>query len=325
MTEPEIDQHQNHTMKPIITDQLEMAADRMRQVVRQQRTASGLDGPPGVGKSFLLDDVCKEEGCKATPLSTTAGGLIQNAFRYRDVRVVAFEDFDSCLRNEAMANFVKQMIGTNVLKLEPRRVTHQTVTAINNQNRKSGPLEHIAPPIFWVRFGVVMTTNLPLANPEAIHVDMREHVEALKDRGLEFLHISRDVHDIAEYVISLSERPGMLEFWKINLDKRAITEVKDFFVENLQRMETVSIRRFQSICLDRMTMPDRWRKLQMATFKPDPVQPAMKARERATVKRDIERMLKLKQNQEPRSPKLTQADKSNMLQALKKHMANKKG
>jgi hypothetical protein len=210
-------------------------------------------------------------------ISTTAGGLVQMAYRYRDVPILAFDDFDLALRQEATANIVKQLIAPEPI----RRVTHQTVTAINNQHRKSGPKEYIAPPAFNVRCGLVMLTNVDVADPKAIGKDMREHVKALHDRGLEFVHVSRKPEHIADYVICLATEGGLLEKAGMTLSSPALDDVVRFFRDNMYRFATLSVRRFQSIARDRMTMPERWQALQEASFLPDVranLRPAMAAR-----------------------------------------------
>src|ERR1700745_50264 len=92
--------------------QLEIFADRVRQVARGQRTACACDGPPGVGKTFTLEKVCREEGKALRLVNTTAGGLVQMAYRYSQIPVVAFDDSDIALRNEQTATIVKQLIAS---------------------------------------------------------------------------------------------------------------------------------------------------------------------------------------------------------------------
>gem|GEM_PF-4360116 len=245
-----------------IPDQRALFADRVRQVARGVRTACACDGPPGVGKTHTLNEVAAEEHKVLRLVSTTAGGLVQVAYQYRDIPILAFDDFDKALRQEATANIVKQLIAPEKV----RKITHQTVKAMDNANRGPRAQPHIAPPVFNVRCGLVMLTNVDMANPKAIHKDMRDHVRALEDRGLEFVHISRDPQHIADYVAQLAHTPGMLARWRIDLDGRALSEVTDFFLSNIKNLPTLSVRRFQSIARDRETMPNRWKELQYATF-----------------------------------------------------------
>jgi hypothetical protein len=249
-----------------VYDQLQCFADRIRQVARGTRTACACDGPAGVGKSYTLSTVAAEEGKPYRLVATTAGSLVQVAHQYANLPILAFDDFDKVLRNEATANVVKQLIASEPV----RRITHQTVTAMNNQKRKGGPVSHIAPPTFNVRCGLVMLTNVDMTNPDAIDKRMQEHVNALKDRGLEFVHISRNVDHIADYVIWLATEEKLLEKSGLQLSGNELDEVITFFQENLHRFETVSVRRLQSIAKDRLTMPARWQILQTSAFPPDP-------------------------------------------------------
>jgi site-specific DNA-methyltransferase (adenine-specific) len=107
-----------------------------------------------------------------------------------------------------------------------------------------------------------------LSDPNAIDKDMREHVKALQDRGLDFIHVSRDLQHIAEYVMWLAEQNDLLKKNGIDLTATAKRQLSKFFMDNLTRFETVSVRRYLSIAKDRLTMPDRWKRLQEASFKP---------------------------------------------------------
>ena len=246
-----------------IYDQLQLFSDRIRQVARGHRTACACDGPAGVGKTYTLRTVCAEEGKRHELINTTTGGLIQMLYRYANTAVVAFDDFDVALRSEATANVIKQMIAP-----EPkRRITHQTVKSLDNLHRASGPKINIAPPTFTINCGLVMLTNVDMGNMLSIDRDMRNHVSAMVDRGLEFIHISRNLNYVADYVLWLATEQGLLQKSGLHMDTKQETEVTEFFRENVQRFETVSVRRFQSIAKDRLTMPERWRQLQMATFK----------------------------------------------------------
>ena len=238
-----------------IPDQLAIFADRLRQVCRGHRTACACDGPPGLGKTHTLKTITSEENKLLRLVSTTAGGLVQMLYRYKDIPVVAFDDFDKALRNEATANIVKQATAPEPV----RRITHQTVTAINNAARNN-PKDHIAPPVFSVRCGLVMLTNVDMTDPKTIDKAMREHVRALADRGLEFIHISRDPRHVIDYVADLA--PTIFP----DVDPAIRSEVAEFFVENGLKFETVSVPRIQSIMKDRLTMPVRWKQLQASTF-----------------------------------------------------------
>lgn len=208
-----------------IDDDLALLKDRIRQVALGQRTACACDGPPGVGKTFALQQVAQATGKALRLVSTTPGGLVQVAHQFRDIPLLAFDDFDKALRNEATANIVKQLIAPDKV----RTITHQTVTARLNAAKGAKAKNHIAPPSFTVRCGLVMLTNVDMGNPAAIDKDMLSHVQALQDRGLDFIHISREPAHIADYVVRLARKPGTLKSWGVELDSKALREVTDFF------------------------------------------------------------------------------------------------
>jgi hypothetical protein len=263
-------------------DQLALYAARARQVVRQQRTACAVDGPAGIGKSHTWKTVAAEEGKHIQLVSTTAAGLVQSLFKYAGADAIAFDDFDAALRSEATANVVKMMTAPE----RRRTIVHQTVESIKNAARPKGPLPHIAPPTFHVRCGLIMLTNVDMSDPKAIDAAMRPHVAALIDRGVEFVHINRELRWIADYVVWLATEGDIFKSAGIDIDKSQLAQVVKFFTDNLERFQTVSVRRIQSIAMDRVTMPDAWQRLQQATFKP--TKPKMTDAERKQIKADIE-------------------------------------
>lgn len=249
-----------------IPEDLAVFRDRLRQLFRGQRAACACDGPPGIGKSYLLQQVAADEGKAYKLVGATTAGLVSSLHQYKDIPVLAFDDCDKVLRSEAMANVLKAACAPEV----KRQITYTTKEAFRNEQRKRAGKSYdpsIAPSHFGLRCGICMITNLDMSKAEVVAKDMREHVRALADRGLEFIHINREPHNVYDYI--MHHAPDMLRQHKLEPSDEAVNEVLDWYEKNAARYPDFSFRRLNSIMTDRMTLGNRWRIAQQRSFTDD--------------------------------------------------------
>lgn len=257
-----------------INDQLSMFQSRIRQVSRKHRTACAIDGPPGIGKGYSLRLVANEEGIKFRTLNGTTAGLSQSIYQYRDTPVLVMDDFDLVLRSKPMATLFKDACAIQYddpasrnRKVLPRTITNDTKEAITNANR---PVEKrdmkLAPPKFTISCGFVMMTNEDIARACTIDKGMVEHVAALKSRGLDFIHLSREREHLLDYVVTVATTTERSRF-QGGLTTSEYSEVLKFLEDNADRFEELSFRKIDEMVQDYCTLPPgSWKEHQKINF-----------------------------------------------------------
>lgn len=246
-----------------IPEDLAVFRDRLRQLFQGHRTACACDGPPGIGKTYLLEQIAAEYGKPFKGIGATTEGLLSALHQYKDIPVLAFDDFDKVLRSESMANVLKTVCAPEA----KRQITYTTKEAFRNEQRRRAGKPYdpsVAPPHFTIRCGVVMITNLDMSDEGAVGKNMREHVRALADRGLEFIHINRERHHLFDYIMHHAH--DVLQHHKLEPSETEIKEVLDFFDHHHHQYPDISFRRLSSIMTDRMTLGNRWRIAQQRSF-----------------------------------------------------------
>jgi hypothetical protein len=221
-----------------------------------------VSGPPGLGKSFTVEQVLQERF--GDPVSTldpefdeaepgydiisgtmTAPGLIIALWNMRHGGVVVIDDCDDVFRDETCLNILKA-----VLDSSSRRT-------VSYRKRAHWMEEMGIPTSFDFEGSVVFCTNIDFEAAVRKGSPMAPHFEALIDRSLYLSLTMRTADDFITRIRQVAMDEHLLE--NKGLTPKQAQEVFDFIVENRERFYGLSLRLVGQIAICFKADPETWR------------------------------------------------------------------
>lgn len=221
-----------------------------------------VSGPPGLGKSFTVEQVLSEKyGDPISPLdegfdaeaptydmicgTITPPGLILALWNMRNGGVVVLDDCDDVFRDETCLNILKA-----VLDSSERRI-------VSYRKQAHWMDEYGIPQSFEFKGSVVFCTNIDFEAAIRKGTPMAPHFEALIDRSL-YLHLSmRTQDDFIMRIQHVALEDGLLN--SKGLDDEQAEEIFEFIVQNKDRFYGLSLRLVGQIAFCYMADPDTWK------------------------------------------------------------------
>jgi hypothetical protein len=270
MTENIIEKPATATAAPAETD--EQAMDRIRErfdilhemtkaCVAGDIRAMIVSGPPGVGKSFGVE----QEIDKATMFDQIAGkrlraevvkgaatpiGLYKTLYKYSDPNcVVVFDDCDSILLDDLALNLLKGALDTG----KKRKISWLSESrALSNDG---------IPDSFDFKGSAIFITNLKFDKMRS--QKLRDHLDALQSR-CHYLDLTLDTMRDKILRIRQIAKDGVL-FANYDFEPAVQDEIIDFMSTNQNRLREMSLRMAIKIAdLRKMSMTN-WRRLAETT------------------------------------------------------------
>ena len=243
----------------------EQVIDRIRnrfEILEQMTTgavagnvrAMIVTGPPGVGKTFGVEQVLEKNSLLTTIASRppkheivrgvmSALGLYRKLYLYAEEGcVLVFDDCDDVWHDEAAINILKAALDTS----KKRNVSWNTDSHLL---RREG-----IPDKFEFKGSAIFITNVDFTTVRS--KTLRAHIEALESR----CHIiDLSMHTPREKMLRIKQivNDGMLDEYE--LTKAEVKEIMNFLTENQNRMREVSLRTILKLADLRKTLPDKWR------------------------------------------------------------------
>ena len=238
-----------HFEKPTVVETDDEAMDRIRErfdILHEmtKATVSGdiramiVSGPPGVGKSFGVE----QEIDKATMFDKIAGkrlraevvkgsatpiGLYQTLYKYSDANsVVVFDDCDSILLDDVALNLLKGALDSG-----KKRV-------ISWLSESSALRREGIPDRFEFKGSVIFITNLKFDKMKS--QKLRDHLDALQSR-CHYLDLTLDTMRDKLLRIKQIAKDGVL-FADYDFNEYAQDDIIDFMHDNKDRLREVSLR-----------------------------------------------------------------------------------
>jgi len=231
--------------------------DMTRAVKAGDVRAMIVSGPPGVGKSFgveevlgrhdLFANVAGNEKLKKYEIvkgAMSAIGLYVKLHEFAGERnVLVFDDCDSILLDDISLNILKAALDSS----KKRTISWNTDSSIL---RREG-----VPNKFEFKGGAIFITNIKFDNVKS--KKLRDHLEALESR-CHYLDLTIDSDREKVLRIKQIVQDGMLDDHGFDNPEVAKDEVLQFIDDNKSKLRELSLRTVLKLADLRKSFPDRW-------------------------------------------------------------------
>jgi len=258
--------------EPVAVETDEQAMDRIRErfdiltemskaCVTGDIRAMIVSGPPGVGKSFgveqeiekacLFDKIAnKRLRAEVVKGSATPIGLYQTLYKYSDPNcVVVFDDCDSILLDDVALNLLKGALDSG----KKRKISWLADSRILRQEG--------IPDSFEFKGSVIFITNLKFDKMKS--QKLRDHLDALQSR-CHYLDLTLDTMRDKILRIKQIAKDGVL-FQDYEFDSEVQDDIINFMDEKQNRLREMSLRMALKIADLRKLSPLNWRRLAETT------------------------------------------------------------
>lgn len=214
-------------------------------------------GPPGVGKSYgvenelsktgILDDLAgRRRKYEVVKGAMTPIGLYCKLYEYSDANeVLVFDDCDSVLMDDLSLNILKAALDSS-----KKRTIHWN--ADSSKLRNEG-----VPNKFEFRGSVIFITNIKFDHVRS--AKLRDHLAALMSR-CHYLDLTLDTMRDKYLRIKQIARSGGL-FKEYGLDSSGENEILEFMHQNQTRLHEMSLRMAIKLADLRRMSPYRWQSI----------------------------------------------------------------
>jgi len=242
-------------------ERFEILTEMTKAVKSGDVRAMIVSGPPGVGKSFGVEEVLSKDGLfdvlgerkpryEIVKGAMSALGLYAKLYEFADAKnVLVFDDCDSVLMDELSLNILKGALDSS----------KKRVIAWNTDSRLLRS-EGI-PDRFEFKGAAIFITNIKFEHVRS--KKLRDHLDALESR-CHYIDLQMDTN--REKILRIKQvvnEAGMLdhfEFEQIQKD-----EVVDFIVENQDKLRELSLRMVLKVADLRKGFPTSWRAMAKTT------------------------------------------------------------
>ena len=219
-----------------------------------------VSGPPGVGKSFGVEDVLQKDDLFNTLAqrppkyeivkgAMSALGLYAKLFQFKDKgNVVVFDDCDTVLLEDLSLNILKAALDSS----KRRWISWNTDSRLL---RTEG-----IPDRFEFSAGAVFITNIKFEHVRS--KKLRDHLDALESR-CHYIDLQMDTTREKLLRIRQIVSDGMLQEYEFEEHEKA--EIVEFIALNADRIRELSLRMVLKIADLRKSFPDAWQSMARTT------------------------------------------------------------
>lgn len=219
------------------------------RIVEGKLPALIVSGPPGLGKSYTVEQALKEhkEPSEYDVMSGTisAVGLYIALYEQREGGIVVLDDCDDVFRDETCLNILKAVLDSS----ETRTVSYR---------KRAHWMEELdIPNKFDFDGTVVFCTNMDFEAAIRKGSNMSAHFEALIDRSL---YLSLTMRTTDDFIMRL-QHVGIEDGLLVNqgLTEEQAQEVMDFVNLNVKHFYSISIRLLLQIAFCYLEDPACWK------------------------------------------------------------------
>ena len=226
-------------------DTLQRMAQR---VVDGQLPSLIVSGPPGLGKSFTIEETvrkqCHQDGYAFLSGTIAGPGLYMALYYQREGGIVILDDCDDVFRNEACMNILKAVLDSSNTRI------------VSYKKEANWLKEYDIPNQYEFKGTVVFCTNIDFHKAISKNTTMAPHFSALIDRSL---YLSLDMRSMKDYLMRLYQvgiEDKLLE--GLGLSQKEALEVFEFIKLNTEGFHNVSLRLLLHIAHCYQMEPDFW-------------------------------------------------------------------
>lgn len=217
-------------------------------------------GPPGVGKSFGVEEVLAKDdlfdmmGQRKPKYEIVKGamsaiGLYSKLYKYSEAKnIIVFDDCDSILLDDVSLNILKAALDTS----KKRVISWNTDSRVL---RAEG-----VPDRFDFKGGAIFITNLKFENVRS--KKLQEHLAALESR-CHYIDLKMDTDREKVLRIKQIVSDGMLDSYE--LEDVAKDEIVDFIINNRAQMRELSLRTVLKCADLKKSFPANWQNMARVT------------------------------------------------------------
>jgi hypothetical protein len=217
-------------------------------------------GPPGVGKSFGVEEVLSKEdlfntlGNKRPKYEIVKGamsaiGLYSKLYHYSEKgNVIVFDDCDSVLLDDLSLNILKAALDSS----KKRTISWNTDSRMLRQEG--------VPDKFEFKAGAIFITNIKFENVRS--KKLQDHLAALESR-CHYIDLQMDTDREKVLRIKQITEDGMLDSYDFEGNER--DEIIDFIIGNRAKMRELSLRTVLKVADLRKSMPANWKSVAEVT------------------------------------------------------------
>ena len=236
--------------------------DMTRAVKGGHVRAMIVSGPPGIGKSYGVEEVLSKHDVFAGVAqddklkkyevvkgAMSAMGLYKKLYEYHDRKsIVVFDDCDSILLDDVALNILKAALDTSKKRTISWNTDSRTLRSEGVPNK------------FEFNGGCIFITNIKFENVRS--KKLRDHLEALESR-CHYLDLTIDTEREKMLRIKQIVGDGMLNSYEFKDFER--DEVVEFIDVNRKKMRELSLRMVLKVADLRKSMPGNWRNVAALT------------------------------------------------------------
>ena len=217
-------------------------------------------GPPGVGKSFGVEEVLAKDDLFNTlgerkpryeivKGAMSAIGLYAKLYEYSaEKNIIVFDDCDSVLLDDLSLNILKAALDSS----KKRTISWNTDSRVL---RSEG-----IPDRFEFKAGAIFITNIKFENVRS--KKLQDHLAALESR-CHYIDLQMDTDREKVLRIKQIVEDGMLDSYEFEPVVR--DEVVDFIIENRAKLRELSLRTVLKVAQLRKAFADNWKAMAEVT------------------------------------------------------------
>jgi hypothetical protein len=238
----------------------EVLKDMTMAVKKGEVRAMIVTGPPGVGKSFGVEEVLSKEdlfntlGNKKPKYEIVKGamsalGLYAKLYEYSAAgNVVVFDDCDSVLLDDLALNILKAALDSS----KKRTIAWNTDSRMLRQDG--------IPDSFEFKAGAIFITNIKFENVRS--KKLQDHLAALESR-CHYIDLQMDTDREKVLRIKQITQDGMLEQYNFEGNERE--EIVEYIINNKHKMRELSLRTVLKVADLRKSFPNNWQSMAEVT------------------------------------------------------------
>jgi hypothetical protein len=238
----------------------EVLKDMTKAVKEGTVRAMIVTGPPGVGKSFGVEEVLSRDDLfntlgnrrpkyEVVKGAMSAVGLYAKLYKYSEKgNVIVFDDCDSVLLDDLSLNILKAALDSS----KKRTISWNTDSRVL---RSEG-----VPDKFEFKAGAIFITNIKFENVRS--KKLQDHLAALESR-CHYIDLQMDTEREKCLRIKQITQDGMLDSYEFEGNEKE--EITDYVMTNRAKMRELSLRTVLKVADLRKSFPNNWQSMAEVT------------------------------------------------------------